>query len=708
MKKLFVVVAMISLVIASNAQSKSSGGGPSGATSAGSSSGTSGDDDKRHNILKYPKVKPKKKKKLADQLMKDGSYYNAVEYYEDVLKQNPNNLNVIHNLAELNRSLRDYKSAEKYYKLELDKDPKKWPNDKYWLGQMQKMNGKYDDAKKSFEDYLKSDLDKDDKSYKSLAKVAIEGCDSSVAWLANPNKIKVEHEDAINCILTDFAPKPLKNGRLLYSSLASDTATFVTDNTKDYYAKIFTARKEGKDWVDIAKLPYPPNDAKNHVGNAILSDDEKTMYFTKCDLSAIAQSKCKIFRCQKQGAEWTNAEEVKELNSPNFTTTQPAFGLDKDGKPILYFVSDRGGKGGMDIFYAPMLEDGKFGPVKNAGNEINTPGDDETPFYDMKKKTFYYSTDGRASLGGFDIYKVDGAPDAWGVPANMGAPLNSQADDLYFAIDGKKGFIVSNRVGTKTTRGETSGDDIWSFAIREDVVLKGIFALRGDPKQQPVDGVDASMYHVQKSNFEFMSNTITTKDPFYFTVKRGESYKMNGNKEGYWPSVENVNIKEDEDRDTIYQVFLIDPIIKKKVKVENIYFAFDKSNVIDFYKEKMDSLISVLMQNPGYSIEVQGHTDSKGSVEYNIKLSQSRADEAAKYLKSKGIAKERVITKAMGKSVPLVPNEKDGQDDPEGRAQNRRVEFKIIPDKPENAPDIEYEAGKPINATHTGPGYDRK
>ena len=699
MKKLIVVVTLITLVFASQAQSQD---------------GDSKEKD-RHAILKYPKVKWRKKLKLADQLMKDGSYFNAAEYYEDVLKEKPDNIKVMHNLAVINQSLRDYKSAEKYYKLEIDKDPKKWPNDKYYLGQMEKMNGKYDEAKKTFQEYLKSDLDKDEKSFKSLAKIAIEGCDSSVSWLANPNKVRVDHEDAINCITTDMSPKVLRGGRILYGSLASDSATVIRDgkneNKKDYYAKIFTARKQGKDWVEITKLPYPPNDDHNHVANAILSDDENTMYFTKCDQSEIVKMKCKIFKCTKNGAEWSNAEEVKELNSPIYTTTEPAFGQDKDGKPLLYFVSDRGGKGGLDIFYAPILEDGKFGPIKNAGNEVNTPGDDITPFYDFKTKALYFSTDGRPSLGGLDVYRVSGYPDAWGVPANVGAPINSQADDIYLALDenAKKGYVVSNRVGTKTIRGETSGDDIWSVAVKEDIVMRAIFALRTDPTRKPIEGVDASLYHIAaNSNFEFIGNTITTKDPFYFTLKRGTGYKINGNKDGVWPTVENINVKEDEERDTIDFVILMDPIIRKQVKIENLYFAFDKSNVIDFYKEKMDSVVSVLMQNPGYSIEVQGHTDSKGSEEYNVKLSQRRANEAAAYLESKGVAKERIVTKAMGKSSPMVPNEKDGQDDPEGRAQNRRVVFNIIPDKPENAPDIIYEAGKPVDATHTGPGYNKK
>jgi len=691
MKKLIAVALLFSLVLSVQAQEA--------------------DSKNRQEVRKYPKLKPRKKKKLAEELVKQGSYYNAVEYYEDVLKDKPDDIKVIHRLAELNQALRDYKTAEKYYKVELDKDPKKWPNDQYFLGQMLKMNGKYDEAKKVLQQYLKAELDKNDKSYKSLAKVGIEGCDSAVVWLANPNKIRVDHEGgSINGVLTELSPKPLRGGRILYGSLKSDTAIDVSKNSTDYFTKIYSARKQGKEWVEDTKLPYPPNDSKNHVGNAILSDDEKTMYFTKCDQTLQVRGKCKIFRTEKNGAEWSNAVEIKELNSETATTTQPAFGIDKDGKPILYFVSDRAGKGGMDIFYAPMLDGGKFGPIKNAGAEVNTPGDEWTPFYDMKTKTLYFSTDGRPSLGGLDVYKVAGYPEAWGTPYNVGAPVNTSADDIYFVLDetSKKGFVVSNRVGTKTIRGETASDDIWSLAVREDIVVAGIFALRTDPDKKPIDGVDASMYHVQGPNFEFMSNVLTTKNPFYFTLKRGQGYKINGNKDGYWPSVENINIREDEERDTIYQVFLIDQIIKKKVKIENIYFEFDKSNVIDFYKEKMDSVVSVLMQNPGYSVEVQGHTDSKGSDEYNVKLSQRRADEAKEYIVSKGVAKERIMTKALGKSMPILPNEKDGQDDPEARAQNRRVEFKIITDKPENAPDIDYEAGQPIDDTKTGPGFNRK
>ena len=229
---------------------------------------------------------------------------------------------------------------------------------------------------------------------------------------------------------------------------------------------------------------------------------------------------------------------------------------------------------------------------------------------------------------------------------------------------------------------------------------------RGDPTNTPVQGVDASLYKVAGNNFEFVANAKTNADPFVFPVKRATSYKMNGNKEGYWPSIDNLSVSEDEERDTISQTFYIDPIIKIHIKIPNVYFAFDKSNVIDFYKGQIDSVVKVLTDHPGYSVEIQGHTDSKGSDEYNQKLSERRANEVKTFLiKKKAIAENRIVAKWFGKSQPAVANElPNGEDDPEGRARNRRVEFKVIVDKAEDAPEFES-TGEVVKEVKTGPGF---
>jgi outer membrane protein OmpA-like peptidoglycan-associated protein/tetratricopeptide (TPR) repeat protein len=662
------------------------------------------------SVQKYPKASTSKKYRIAKAKIKDGSYYNAADYLEDVVKAKPNKITRVHQLAELNRYLRDYKKAEQYYKQVLDKDAEKFPEDNFYYALMLKANGKYEEAKKKFQEFLKMKDAKDFPQLRSLAKTEIAGCDTALAMLANPSKIKVTREQGvINKPLQDFAPKPLKNNKLLYSGLKSDTAINIDLATHNYYTSIFTAEKQGGAWTNEIELPSPPNDPKTHVGNAVFTKDENSIIFTKCDQSPLTFMKCKLFISKKEGKEWSTPEELKNLNKEEFSTTQPAFGKDKDGNTILYFASNRGKGGDFDIYYSKMNKDGTFESPQRLGNEINTAGDELSPYYNENLKTFYFSSTGHPGLGGLDVFKAVGTPGNFGEVRNMGVPINSGADDLYFVLDdkGTKGFLVSNREGSLSQRGSTCCDDIWGVTVRGDVFLKGIFVKRDDPAQTPIAGVDASLYRVDGKNFEFQTSAITGNGPFVMPLRRETSYKLNGTKEGFWPSVDNFSVSEDEDRDTITKVFFIDPVIKKKIKIENVYFQFDKSNVIAFYGAKIDSVIALLKQNPGWLVEVQGHTDSKGSDEYNDKLSQRRADEVKKYMIKNGLAKERIIIKTFGKRQPAVPNElPDGTDDPEGRARNRRVEFKIIVDQIQDAPEFEV-SGEVIKEVKTGPGFTK-
>ena len=208
---------------------------------------------------------------------------------------------------------------------------------------MQKMNGRYEDAKKTFSDYLKASLDKSDQSYKALAKIEIDGCDTALVLLKTPTKIKVEKtEGGVNTTIQDFSPKPLKNNRILFSSQKTDTAVNVTTTTADHYSAIFTAEKSGTTFSSRTMLPVPPNDSKTHTGNAVLSADENTLVYTKCDQSPLIRMNCKLYSSKKEGSEWKNPTELTGLNSATANTTHPSWGVDADGNSILYFASDRG------------------------------------------------------------------------------------------------------------------------------------------------------------------------------------------------------------------------------------------------------------------------------------------------------------------------------------------------------------------------------
>lgn len=197
----------------------------------------------------------------------------------------------------------------------------------------------------------------------------------------------------------------------------------------------------------------------------------------------------------------------------------------------------------------------------------------------------------------------------------------------------------------------------------------------------PYDSFDMGFYHVVNGNFVFVGNSLTDSNGIAKVPEAfGSEGRVNGNnisptRKCIWPVVENIR-----NFDSGTYVLFADRMTDcgRRGRIQNVYFAYDQARLIDFYKSLTDSLIKVLEENPAFKVELRAHTDNKGEGEYNIHLSQKRADAVKNYIVSKGIKRDRIITKAFGSSSPIVPNEKDGQDDPEGRAMNRRVEFIIL------------------------------
>ncbi|NNC96295.1 MAG: OmpA family protein [Chitinophagales bacterium] len=648
-------------------------------------------DEDIQNTQRHEKISNRKKLKIAKQLVKDGSYHNAVLYYEDVHEDRPNNSHIIAALADLNYYLRDYKEAQKWYEELAGLDPKNYPVAQFHLGRMLKINGKYAEAKVEFKEFIDKYDDDDAARYKSLAKAEAAGCDYAIEAMEEPTTATVVHLENVNHKLTDFSPQYVSPTRLMYAALPSDTAinlNLARKGKKDYYARIFVAGTDGQTWEVGKQFQGPQNKEKMHAGNAILSDNGRVMYFTLCGEENAYGMICNIYESVLRDGDWTEPKKLDNINKEGFTTTHPAVGKDAEGKDVMYFSSNRKGtRGGMDLWYSVKDVSGKWSRPSNAGKAINTAGDDMTPFYDMKNQKLYFASTGHVGIGGIDIYYTEGNIDQWGEVMNMGVPINTSYDDQYLALDddGELGYIVSNRPGVLSPRGETCCDDIFYIDISEEknLFIKGYFTSRKDPERKPIEGVEAALYFIEGKQFSYVDEVVTSKDKmFYFQLQPGGSYKMNGTKEGYWPSITNVETPTDlEESDTIFKIFYIEPVVQKKIKVQQVYFAFDKSVIRDEYIERMDSLHSVMVRNMKYLLEIAGHTDSKGTDSYNQKLSERRARSCADYMLNLGVDDDRLLVKGFGEERPIAPNENpDGSDNPIGRAKNRRVEFKLLKD----------------------------
>ena len=444
----------------------------------------------QQDMIINEKISVRKQLKMAKKLEAKGSYVNAVVFYEKANRKKPNNKCITCKLAELNFKLRDYEESEKWYGVMLKLDAKYCDNAQFFLAKSKKHNGKCAEAKIEFS---KAREGLKDANLETIIKNEIAGCNICDSIVANPNKdVRVEHLEGLNGNLQEFAPRPIGKDKIIYSSLISDTALNNTKIGKKsfYYTKLLFSNKDGNIWSEPVLLPTEINNPKYHVGNGFMTEDGSKIYYTECKEGAVLNMECKIFLAVKNADGWA-AEELKSLNTLGSHNTQPSIYNAKDGKNYIFFSSNReGGKGGMDIYYAELDKDGKPGKTSNAGT-VNSFGDDITPMYHAKEGKFYFSSDGRPTIGGLDVFVTTGEPGSWGDIQNVGMPVNSHVDDIYYSLnDLGKGFMTSNRAGSISTRGKTCCDDIWSVDYMKDIYVKvSILAENCNKERSPVYGV---------------------------------------------------------------------------------------------------------------------------------------------------------------------------------------------------------------------------
>lgn len=630
-------------------------------------------------------ISAKQSLKMADYLYGLGSYFNAINYYQNVYENENKNAYVVDRIASAEYLLRDYKEAEKWYKILLDIKSESYPLAGYYYALMMKYNGKYSDAKNAFMAFEKTIKGPQASLYKKLAKNQQAGCDLAIQMLANPIKVKVKHLDSkVNAPYTELSPMPIGEDLLLYASLKSDTIIILDDMKKNQSFTQFYASKKTDDSTfqkgEIYKgMPINADDI--HNGNGTFSSDKQRFYFTRCKADAGMKIRCDIYMTElgKTGKWSTPVKLPKEVNDPDSTNTQPTIGTSKQGE-VLYFTSNRPqGQGGMDIWYCTRNKDGSFSMATNLGKKINTPGNEITPYYDVKNSTLYFSSDGQIGMGGFDIFSAKGGLKKWETANNAGYPINSSCDDMYYVLDDNKysGYFVSNRPGTISVKSETCCDDIYRFEYPRIYysAVRG-FVFDAETKQK----IDSAKVIMVTRDTMWGTPQLSSSSVMYFwDTKAPHNYELKAEKSGYFSNASAFSVEKHEYNDTMR----VDLFLKKippaaPIVIKNIYYDFDKATLRDSSKASLDSLYQLLVDNSTLKIEIRSHTDSKGNDDYNLKLSQARAQSVVDYLKGRGIDADRLVATGMGEKEPIAPNEINGKDNPEGRQLNRRTDFKVI------------------------------
>ncbi len=631
-------------------------------------------------------------KRLGKNALLQNDPSSAVTFFEAYVKNNRSDAATMFLLGQAYLRVRDYDRAQKMFLNAYKTNKDKAPEALYYHAQMLKSNGLYDSAKVNFEKFRK-EYKGDQKALKKLATKEIQLCDSVQKLSINENKILIVHLDTtVNKVNTEGAPVVFDDNTLVFTSLRTDKKEYVTDEDTGNVPrrKLYQAKRENNEWKFKGEYSSVLNDAGVNNGNACFSPDRKRIYFTRCKPNFNEEMICAIYVSERKGDEWTEPVKLpKTVNDPKFTSTMPAVTTDPTkGNEVIYFVSNnKEGKGGLDIWYTVYDKKNKvFKSPKNAGTKINSAGDEISPFFDNETRTLYFSSDGMGGLGGFDVFKATGDGKKWLALENIGQPVNTGADDIFYTIstNREEGFFVSNRKGGNSLKNSTCCDDIYYYKHSEYVKINlcGTVSELTNPAIAISNAVIEVYLKDKKTQEKVLVKTITADSlgNYCTSVEADKDYYLIAKKEDFLGTTGDITTKAITTSQTITNNMMMSRKPKDAVRIPNIQYEFDKSDILESSKIAIDTTVFKLMEaNPGLIIEIQSHTDNKGSDVYNEKLSQKRAESVVKYLVSKGIGPERLKAKGYGESKPIAQNENpDGSDNPDGRAQNRRTDFKII------------------------------
>ncbi|MBP8033258.1 MAG: OmpA family protein, partial [Bacteroidia bacterium] len=523
-------------------------------------------------------------------------------------------------------------------------------------------------------------------------------CKIGKTEVANPQRIFVDNLGAnINTSYPEYSAfiSADESMMVLTARRENSTGGKLDEGDSWPFEDLYQSFKVNGKWSPVQNFG-PIVNSPEHDATSGLSSDGTTMFIFKYK----EKDGGDIYVSNLTGNTWSKPEHLnKNINSKSH---ESSVSLSYDSKR-LYFISDReGGLGAGDIYYSDKDAKGDWGPAINAGPSLNTKYGEEGVFIHPDGKTIYFSSKAHKTMGGYDIFKSTFENGKWGEPVNMGYPINGPDDDVFFVISGSgnHGYFASSKQGGYGDKDIYKitflGPEKAPVVMNEDNLLASVAApvsefkaekiVSSGPKMTILKGVisDAKTYNLLEAAIELIDNSLneviatfksnSTTGKYLVSLPSGKNYGIAVKKDGYLFHSENFDLKASEEFQEVEKNVALKQIeVGQSIILKNIFFDFDKATIRSESANELDRLIKLLTENPTLKIELGSHTDSKGSDDYNQKLSQSRSQSVVTYLIGKGIASDRLVAKGYGETVPVATNDTDA-----GRQENRRTEFKIL------------------------------
>ncbi len=615
----------------------------------------------------------------ANQLFEEMNYTEAAKVYEDyIAKTGDEDISVLKRAGDSHYYLNENEGALKWYE-KLYQIQGEAIEDRYLFRYIQSLRGveNYEESEKLTQDYLDRKNDSEQ----------VENYLAQKKHLDSLNELgsafNVKNLD-INSKYSEFAPAFYGDKVVFSSSQASHNSNKLYVWNKQPYLNLFIAERTKEEGELVNQRQFIPEVASRyHDATVAFSNNLDTIYYTRNSKEKFQPFKEKDnvnnFQIIKGVIKDGGLEETESLpfNSEDYSVGHPTLSDDGD---YLFFVSDMpGGYGETDIYVSEIASDGTMGEPQNLGTGINTEGREMFPYF--KENTLYFSSDGHYGLGGLDVFSSKITEELeFSLPQNLGKPVNSSKDDFSFIIteDKSEGYMASNRA-------EGKGDDDIYYFTRECYQY-----ITGTVKDSITGEVieDASIVLYNKFKEEERQTTSDEDGVYIMAVKCDEISNLVASKENYTSDEREDVASGSEYLDTIkgidfslipYEALIVDDGEEEKIKVDPIFFEFDKSEITPRAEKQLDSVLYVLEEFPDISIKIESHTDARGTDEYNLQLSQRRAEATKKYLLEQGVELHRIISIKGYGEIEIRNHCEDGvYCTEEEHEENRRSDFIIV------------------------------
>jgi outer membrane protein OmpA-like peptidoglycan-associated protein len=609
--------------------------------------------------------------KTADLYFTGGAYYSAANMYRSLLNLKKKNTEVKDRRGEIL-----FRIGECYRKMNKTDDAKKWylqaqalgysESDLYYgLGCMQMMEKNYTAAKSSFQQA------KDKNQTDKRIELKIASCDLYHIYEKANGQYEIKPVDNLNTRGSEYGLS-FYGDKLIYASTGvSSSRKEISERTGLPYSDLYIASPDSKSLYGRVEKLETTSGGKSNEGTFCYDMQTNQLYCTRCEEN---NRNCYIVKIDEKNGKYKEGGKLK-LGNQTYGIGHPY--ITDDGRRIYFTSIMDGGYGEADLWYVDRAANGEYGMPVNLGENINTAGNEVFPaFIDG---VLYFSSDGHPGLGGLDLFASYMEDDgSFSKPFNMRAPFNSSWDDfnLVHRPSSNIGFFVSNR------NNSASSDDIYTFnnfpprmiifngqvydnESKEPLQDYTIVVNEGDTKiyEQKVTGSEGYFlymrpdknYDIKVSSPEYLSKTqlVSTAGVKNFAELSADTYLSKDEVE-----VAVVNLDKD----------------KMVIEMKNITYEFDKFQLTELAKIELDKYLVYFIQYPDMIVEINSHTDSRGSNSYNNKLSEQRAKAVVEYFILRGVNPSRLVWRGYGEEQLLIPN---ARTEAEHQA-NRRTVFKIL------------------------------